>query len=462
MKLTKKSVLSAVLALALCLVAAASLSGCLFGSNATINGVKLREFVIVYSENEPDYNKNAAEFIQKRIESVTGLTLEIVTDGSSPSAHEIIVGETSRELSAALNAETDGLEFAILADGESVALEGDYFVIAAAAYYFFDTYMTDKNFEAQIPIEVTVSEPITKAPENYIFLIGDGMGVYQTRLFEYMDTPSDATSDGESLFYGYMLPYMGQSVTNSLSEGATDSAAGGTALATGYKTYNTYIGKDKDQNDVMSLTELASSLGKATAVMSTETITGATPASFSAHAFDRDSTNDIRASQLTISDNGTVLKSATDTYINSTTEKIIKEVLDKVDDDEDGFFLMYEEAYIDKRCHNNNLEGTFKTLLRFNQAIGIFMEFTFYNPDTFLIITADHETGDLHPDEQGKLRYNLDDHSTANVLVFAYGEGAEIFDGKTIENVQIPKTIAAMWGVPDFGDTSSPYPALTK
>ena len=44
--------------------------------------------------------------------------------------------------------------------------------------------------------------------------------------------------------------------------------------------------------------------------------------------------------------------------------------------------------------------------------------------------------------------------------MFAYGEGAEYFDGIVIENVQIPMTIAKMWGVEDFGDPSSGYEPL--
>ena len=38
------------------------------------------------------------------------------------------------------------------------------------------------------------------------------------------------------------------------------------------------------------------------------------------------------------------------------------------------------------------------------------------------------------------------------VPIFAYGYGAERFNGKTIVNAQIPKTIAYFWGVEDFGD----------
>ena len=122
---------------------------------------------------------------------------------------------------------------------------------------------------------------------------------------------------------------------------------------------------------------------------------------------------------------------------------------------------MYEEAYIDKHCHGNNITKTFQAVVRFNQAIAMFMEFAFYNPETLVLITADHETGRLLPNEEGELAYNHDDHTEADVLVFAYGQGAELFDGVTIENIQIAHTIAALMGDENFGDQSV-YQSLTK
>jgi hypothetical protein len=46
------------------------------------------------------------------------------------------------------------------------------------------------------------------------------------------------------------------------------------------------------------------------------------------------------------------------------------------------------------------------------------------------------------------------------VPLFAYGAHADVFDGKTIENVQIPKTIAAMFGVEIEGTDPENYPSL--
>ncbi len=423
---------------------------------AHINGVDISEYTIVYSNDAPDYNRRAAKYIKSEIKARTDVDLALKADSAPESKYEILVGETDRQLSKELDADLVGFEFAITASDTKIALEGDYFVIAAAAYFFVETYVTGECFDSKIPMEDTVHTPIVEDPDNFIFLIGDGMGVYQTTIFDYIDTPTGITTDKEDFFYGYLFPYRGMAKTNSLS-GTTDSAAAGTALACGYKTLNKIVGKDRTNNDVQSLTELADSLGKATAVMSTEPLTGATPAAFSAHANLRTDTNAIKASQALLKN--TILRTTDNSYSDAISTDTINSVLNKLSQNENGFFIMYEEAYIDKHCHNNDFENTFKAVLRFNQAIGTFMEFAFYNPNTFVLITADHETGGLYP-ENGTLKYHSGDHTPSDVPVFAYGAGAEIFDDRTIENVQIPKTFAKFWGVDDFGDTSSPFPAL--
>ena len=439
------------------------LSSCTrFMEQPTINGVKLSKYVIVYDEQGLDYNKRAAEYIQSTAHSRYGVDLKIVDDNVDKNANEIVVGETSRPISAALNVETEGVEFSILAREGSIALEGDYFVIAAAAYYFMETCaLTDAQISS-VPEVAEVHQPIFKEAKNYILLIGDGMGVYQTKIFEYMDYKSDF-GDGEDMFFGYMLPYMGESRTESLS-GVTDSAAGGTALACGVKTYNKYLGLDGDKNPVKSLTELAYEFGMSAGVMSTETESGATPSSFVVHIEDRDKKSEIYQAHIeSVAKYGTVVDCGYDYTAArlSVIEEHIETMLDSLSANEKGFFLMYEEAYIDKRCHNNNLNDLYNMVARFNQAIGRFMEFAFYNPDTFVLITADHETGELYPEEDGTLKFHFDDHSAEDVLIFAYGDGAELFDGVNIENIQIAHTIAAFMGDENFGDQSV-YQSLTK
>ena len=51
--------------------------------------------------------------------------------------------------------------------------------------------------------------------------------------------------------------------------------------------------------------------------------------------------------------------------------------------------------------------------------------------------------------------FHIDKHTDQDVQIFVHGQGSEIFAGVNIENTQIPKTFAKMWGVDDFGDPTT-------
>lgn len=431
---------------------------------ATLNGALLSDYTIVYAADALDYTVRAAAYIRDEIFARTGAVLPVVTDeGETGNRHEIVVGETNRPISATLNEELEGLEFALMAADGHVAMEGDYFVIAAAAYYFVATYVTARDAAATVPAKAQVCTPIVEKANNYIVLIGDGMGVVHTTMPSRLDGTALAEyTDGEKLFYGDLLPYHGYAHTDSLKH-TTDSAAAATALATGYKTTNGRIGRDQDGKDLLSITELAGSLGMATAVMSTEVQTGATPSGFSAHAADRDDTDDILAAQKVLQDTyGTIIDGDHDTYTPYgvyALEQRVMAHLNTLSQNEKGFFMMYEEAYIDKHSHGTSVEDTARAVLRFNQAIATFMEFAFYHPDTFVLITADHETGGMYVLEE-EYKFNTSNHTSRDVPVYAYGQGAAVFGDATIENVQIPKTISSWWGHALAADTDDKYPVL--
>ena len=432
-------------------------------SDKLLNGVELIDYTIVYSTEAPDYCERAAKYIQKEIKNRTGLQLSVCKAEEGTYDHEILVGDTDRALSDEVEPQSLNMEFYFTADDNHIAMDGDYFIIAAAAYYFVETYIPGSSFDSAIAKnEVTACQPITKEAKNFIFLIGDGMGVEHTKTLEVYDLERIIKQqaligrdivlencDKESVFYGYYLPYQGKLRTDSLG-GTTDSAASATALATGFKTKNGYVGIDQYGVEKQSLTELAASLGKATAVMSTEVQTGATPGGFSAHTDSRDNSQEIIDDQISLTEQyGTIIQC--DLTTNPKFEAVISGVLNKLGQDEDGFFLMYEEAYIDKNSHENNLSKMVSCVGRFNQAIGVFMEYAFYHPETMLLITADHETGSLAMGEDGQYWFNSTGHSSADVPIFAYGQGAEVFKDYYEENNEVPKEIAAMWGVDNFG-----------
>lgn len=163
----------------------------------------------------------------------------------------------------------------------------------------------------------------------------------------------------------------------------------------------------------------------ATAVMSTNTLTGATPAAFFAHAMNRADAEDITACSAEKIESGTIITCGLDGDLSFQTK--ITGTLTELEKSGNGFFIMYEEGHIDKHSHNHDRTNTFYSVVRFNQAIGVFMEYAFYHPDTFWIITADHETGGLTYDYAEGLTYTASGHTGAEVPIFGYGQGAEAF-----------------------------------
>lgn len=155
-------------------------------------------------------------------------------------------------------------------------------------------------------------------PKNVIVLIGDGMGyneVDQTSSYQYGTTNKQVVGNPltgslekvpstPSQVYEKFPVQVGSS-TYSLdgraaydpqaawadfdwvAEGATDSAAAGTALATGVKTKNGVVGLDGSGNRVENLTERAKSMGKSTGLVTTVPFSHATPATYGAHNPDR-------------------------------------------------------------------------------------------------------------------------------------------------------------------------------
>lgn len=86
--------------------------------------------------------------------------------------------------------------------------------------------------------------------------------------------------------------------THSADNLVTDSAAAGTALATGFKTNNGMIGIIPDEAPVGSVLEAAKLKGMKTGLVVTSVINHATPAAFSAHTLDRDGYPIIAAQQV--------------------------------------------------------------------------------------------------------------------------------------------------------------------
>ena len=133
---------------------------------------------------------------------------------------------------------------------------------------------------------------------RHVFLfIGDGMGLSQVQLAESLlgaragnrFVPLRMTS----------LPTLGLARTYSGSDFVTDSAAGGTALATGHKTANGMLGVNCSNTcRFVSIAERAHQHSRKVGMVTTDTLIGATPAAFFAHQPSRDMDYPIGADML--------------------------------------------------------------------------------------------------------------------------------------------------------------------
>ena len=137
---------------------------------------------------------------------------------------------------------------------------------------------------------------------KYVFyFIGDGMGVNHVNGTEmYRAAIQDGKIGREPLLFT-QFPASGMAYTFSASNPVTDSAAGGTALASGYKTYNGAIGMDDEKNVIPSVAHMAKDAGRKVGVTSSVSVDHATPAAFYAHQVRRNMYYEI-ANDLTKSD----------------------------------------------------------------------------------------------------------------------------------------------------------------
>lgn len=125
---------------------------------------------------------------------------------------------------------------------------------------------------------------------KYVFyFIGDGMGVNQVLCTEMYNSELKGEIGITPLLFT-QFPYCTTATTFSATNGVTDSAAAGTALATGNKTKNGAIGVKKDlTSTVNSIAVLAKNRGKSVGIATSVSVDHATPAAFYGHQGSRSS-----------------------------------------------------------------------------------------------------------------------------------------------------------------------------
>ena len=324
-------------------------------------------------------------------------------------------------------------------------------------------------------------------PPNIIMMIGDGMGL--SAISSGMYSNNNYTSLERSEYIGLLK-------THSLDNLVTDSAASGTAMSSGVKTYNRTVGLDGNLSSVKSILEICRDRGYTTAIVATSTIVHATPASYYSKVKSRYQYDEI-ASQLSKSNinffvgggekyfndrvDGRNLINEMDDYffanslesfknINSnkigyltyydepvgkhegrepSLEDIAQITIQKLKSFDNPFFLLVEGSQIDWGGHDNDSEHLISEMLEFDKTIETVFNFADKDKNTLVVITADHETGgaaivDGNLEESFvKIKYVSGDHTATMVPIFSLGPYSSLFKG-VYDNTEIFNKLEAI------------------
>ncbi len=140
-----------------------------------------------------------------------------------------------------------------------------------------------KKFSLLLSFLLFVSLGFAQQAKYVFYFIGDGMGVNQVQGTELYRGELEGKI-GITPIWFTQFPYATTATTFSATNGVTDSAAAGTALASGNKTKNGTIGMKQDQQtDVNSVAVWAKNKGYRVGVTTSVSVDHATPAAFYAH-----------------------------------------------------------------------------------------------------------------------------------------------------------------------------------
>ena len=309
-------------------------------------------------------------------------------------------------------------------------------------------------------------------------MIGDGMGLSQISSGMYANDNSTALEQ---------FDYIGLSKTASFDKLITDSAASGTAMATGIKTNNKVLGISPDNINQKSILEICKEKGYKTALIATSSIVHATPASFYAKENSRYNYENI-ALQLR-NDNIDIIVGGGSKYFTTRKDKrnlinemsgyefvksvdeleksistkigyftyfgeppsilngrpanldlITRTILNKLSLNKSPFIIVIEGSQIDWGGHDNDSKMVISEFIDFDSAIKEALEFAKNDCNTLVVVTADHETGGMSLNggeiNNVNIKFNTKSHTGTMVPVFSFGPSSETFRG-IYENTQI-------------------------
>ena len=276
-------------------------------------------------------------------------------------------------------------------------------------------------------------------------------------------------ADGREPLCFVDFPVKGNVHTGNIDGEITDSAAAATAISTGFKTVNGYLGLGQEGNRLTEISETLRDTGRKIGILTTVSLDHATPGGFYAHVDSR-RTYDMIADDLFASgfdyfagggfhntpdaadhamENGYSLIHTFAEAPAATYDKLILSsslifgdsgVIPAIDGGERvdwlkkatdlgisrlaspaGFFIMIEGGRIDYFCHYNDAGSFVAELLDFNSAVQSALTFYEQHPsETLILVTADHETGSVslsEGDRAALLRQTISSDACDDTLV---------------------------------------------
>jgi alkaline phosphatase len=306
------------------------------------------------------------------------------------------------------------------------------------------------------------SKSASTSPKNIIMVVSDGMGPAYVSAYRYfMDNP--ATENVETTVFDNILVGTARTHPHHETGFVTDSAASATALASGVKTYNGAIGVDIEKQPVESVLHRAHKLGLKTGLAVTSHIVHATPASYMvanearknyaqiADSFYDDRINGEHLADIMLGagwryfireDRNLVDLFKADGYqyidkyeqlssINPSTPVLglfgddsLPWALDDADPErlhtltkaivpylaadtqDSGFFLLLEASQVDWAGHGNDIPSAMAEMHDLAKTMEYLRDYVAENPDTLVILTADHSTGGLTIGANGEYRWD--------------------------------------------------------
>lgn len=292
-----------------------------------------------------------------------------------------------------------------------------------------------------------------RKPKNIIFCVADGMALSTVTMCDHFRQITEGSPSYWATLLEAEYATSGLQETRSLNSLVTDSSAASSAWGSGRRNWNGQLNMYPDGTKLQTLVSLMKQAGVRCGLVTTTTITHATPAGFTVSCltrkqeevvaeeylkvgvdvllggggrfFDaaqrkdkRDLYTDFAAKGYTVVHTKPALQAAGKTskllgifnggsmpysvdHRNSaellgskpTLREMTRVAIENLKDSPNGFLLQVEGARVDHAAHGNDLAALIYDQIEFEETVREVIEFALKDRNTLVVVTTDHATG---------------------------------------------------------------------